>query len=194
MKFGRISKLLTLTILLMFGSCLFAKLALATTNGHLLSDLGNSQRVGFLRTKSVHDPDVVEKNGKEILGMVKLQKNESARAKLLHPLNSAEGTISFWVKPQWGSDSRVSHTLMNAQWGDSRKSYMVISNGWWEPVGTGRLYFILSNEDLAFCSSDRELPNKVWSLVTAVWKAGKDGSCKLFVDDVLLDEKKNKYH
>ena len=190
MKFGRISKLLTLTILLMFGSCLIAKLAPAMTNGHLLSDLGNSQRVGFLQAKSVHDPDVVDKNGKETVGMVKLQKNESARAKLLHPLNSAEGTISFWVKPQWSSDSRVSHTLMNAQWGDSRKSYMVISNGWWEPVGTGRLYFILSNEDLAFCSSDRELPNKVWSLVTAVWKAGKDGSCKLFVDDVLLDEEK----
>lgn len=95
------------------------------------------------------------------------------------------GTISFWVRPEWSSGAAESHTLLSAQWDDTRQSYLAISEGWWEPAGAGRLYFIVSNEDIVHCSSDIRLPPQVWSLVTATWNSGKHGFCRLFVDDEL---------
>ena len=82
----------------------------------------------------------------------------SASAERLHLntlLRMDGGTISFWVKPNWKVNSKESHTLISARWNDSRQSYLAISQGWWEPIGTGRLYFIASNEDIVHCSSPR---------------------------------------
>lgn len=95
------------------------------------------------------------------------------------------GTISFWVRPEWNSGAAESHTLLSAQWDDPRHSYLAISEGWWEPAGAGRLYFIVSNEDIVHCSSDIRLPPQVWSLVTATWNSGSHGFCRLYVDDEL---------
>ncbi len=95
------------------------------------------------------------------------------------------GTISFWVRPEWSADSAESHTLLSARWDDPRQSYLAISEGWWEPAGAGRLYFIVSNEDIVHCSSDIRLPPQVWSLVTATWNSGSRGFCRLYVDDEL---------
>ncbi len=95
------------------------------------------------------------------------------------------GTISFWVKPEWKVNSKDSHTLISARWNDSRRSYLAISEGWWEPVGTGRLYFIASNEDIVHCSSALQLPPQIWSLITVTWASGPHGYCKLFIDDEL---------
>jgi hypothetical protein len=101
------------------------------------------------------------------------------------PLRTDGGTISFWVKPKWQSNSSDSHTLMSARWNDPRNSYLALSEGWWEPSGSGRLYFIVSNEDIVHCSSAVRLPSEVWSLITATWASGEQGFCKLYVDDEL---------
>ncbi len=112
----------------------------------------------------------------------------SASAERLHLnalLRMDGGTISFWVKPNWKVNSKESHTLISARWNDSRQSYLAISQGWWEPIGTGRLYFIASNEDIVHCSSPTGLSPHIWSLVTVTWASGSQGFCKLFVDDEL---------
>jgi len=95
------------------------------------------------------------------------------------------GTISFWVKPRWKSGSSVSHTLISARWNDARQSYLALSEGWWEPAGVGRLYFIASNEDIVDCWTDERLPAEIWSLVTVTWASGRQGFCRLYVDDEL---------
>jgi hypothetical protein len=106
-------------------------------------------------------------------------------ATLTVKLDMTGGTISLWVRPHWTAESTESHTLLTATWNDPRKSYLALSDGWWEPTGSERLYFIVSNEDILHCSSNIRLPVDVWSLVTATWASGSKGFCKLYVDDEL---------
>ena len=97
-------------------------------------------------------------------------------------LNATGGTISFWVYPLWGKADRASHTFVSLAWNEPRKSYLAITLGWWEPQGNNRLYFIVSNQESAHCSTPYQLEREVWTMVTVVWKAGVNGYCKLFVD------------
>lgn len=117
--------------------------------------------------------------------VVEIPGNQAMALRIRAEVSMDGGTISFWVRPQWAADSLESHTFLSARWDDSRQSYMAISQGWWEPGGSNRLYFIVSNEDIVHCSSDRPLPLQVWSLITATWESGKHGFCKLYVDDEL---------
>ena len=103
------------------------------------------------------------------------------------PINSDGGAISFWVKPEWELPRESSHSFISVSWNDDSKSYMSISMGWWEPLGEDRLYFILSNEEHMHCSTERDLDVGRWSMITAVWKGGENGYCKLFVDNEILD-------
>ena len=116
---------------------------------------------------------------------VELQGSSTSALHLGTKLYMSGGTISFWVKPHWGPNSPESHTFMSARWNDSRQSYLAISEGWWEPSGRGRLYFIVSNEDIMHCSSETQLPTETWSLITVTWASGTLGFCNLYVDDVL---------
>lgn len=109
----------------------------------------------------------------------------NAPMKLHASLRMDGGTISFWVRPQWTSNSPASHTLISARWNDAGQSYLAISEGWWEPAGVGRLYFIASNEDIVDCWTDVRLPAGVWSLLTVTWASGRRGFCRLYVDDEL---------
>lgn len=93
-----------------------------------------------------------------------------------------EGTISFWVKPEWGA-STASHTFLSRIWDKKRKNYLVISYGWWEPKGENRLYFVVDNTELLHCVVPYRFEDQVWVLITAVWKRGADGYCRLYVDD-----------
>lgn len=104
-------------------------------------------------------------------------------------LTGLGGTLSMWVRPSWSPSGKQSHTLVSANWGDDRKSYFAISQGWWEPLGADRLYFIASNQDIAHCSSRYQLPVLQWSLVTVTWKSmGADKFCRLYVDEDLIAE------
>lgn len=115
---------------------------------------------------------------------VSLQLKPSTHAEI-YPyaqLSASEGTISFWVHPLWGQDDRASHTFLSAVWDEPKKSYLAITLGWWEPQGNNRLYFIVSNQEYAHCSTPFQLDRESWTMVTVVWKAGMKGYCKLFVN------------
>jgi hypothetical protein len=138
-------------------------------------------------------PEITSSGGKQIEGAadphfgiaVDLRDSESNAPHLDTKLYMKGGTVSFWVRPHWKPNSFDSHTLLSARWNDERHSYFAISEGWWEPVGRGRLYFIASNEDIIHCSSDNRLPTETWSLITVTWASGTVGYCRLYVDDEL---------
>jgi len=92
------------------------------------------------------------------------------------------GTISFWVRPTWTEDDRRSHTFLSMAWDHPARSYLVLSQGWWESNGPARLYFVVSNQDSMHCSVPRRLQPDAWTMVTAVWSGGKDGSCALYLN------------
>jgi uncharacterized lipoprotein YddW (UPF0748 family) len=97
-------------------------------------------------------------------------------------LQAAGGTISFWVYPLWQEDDHMSHTFVSLAWNDPKKSYLAITFGWWEPQGRNRLYFIVSNQEFIHCSLPYEFERAAWTMVTAVWKSGANGYCKLFIN------------
>jgi hypothetical protein len=99
------------------------------------------------------------------------------------PGMSAEGgTVSFRVRPLWKKGDRVSRTFLSLRWGDGRDSYLAVSRGWWEPTGTGKLYFILSNQEIMHCSLPYEFETDSWTHITVTWQGGRDGYCRLFLD------------
>jgi hypothetical protein len=99
-----------------------------------------------------------------------------------HRLSAQGGTILFWFKPLWAEGEKGSHTFLSMPWADGKKSYMAISFGWWEPQGSQRLYFILSNQEFIHCSAPYKFDAEAWVMITAVWKSGSEGFCKLFVN------------
>jgi len=92
------------------------------------------------------------------------------------------GSISFWVKPLWSETDKNSHTLFSLSWGDGRGGYMVLSQGWWEPAGAERLYFVLNNQDYIHCSALQRLVPGFWTFITVTWQNGQHGGCCLYVD------------
>jgi hypothetical protein len=68
------------------------------------------------------------------------------------------------------------------RWGDARGGYLVLSQGWWEPTGTHRLYFVLNNEEFAHCSAPIEIAQGEWSEITVTWQSGPAGFCRLYVN------------
>lgn len=96
-------------------------------------------------------------------------------------LRCREGTLSLRVKPLW-KESEESQPLLSMRWGDAKGGYMVISQGWWEPVGTHRLYFVFNNEEFAHCSAPIELAKGEWSEITVTWRCGPAGFCRLYVN------------
>jgi uncharacterized lipoprotein YddW (UPF0748 family) len=119
-----------------------------------------------------------EKRGKSL----RLNTGSDATVNLSKGLNAKGGTISFWVKPLWGKEEKGSHTFLTMPWADGRKSYMAISFGWWEPKGSQRFYFIVSNQEAIHCSVPYRFDADAWIMITAVWKSGDDGYCRLFVN------------
>lgn len=144
------------------------------SSADLLSATKHTAGATTVRARDARFGDVVQISG---LG------NDALHVNAMLRMNA--GTISFWVKPHWKPASSESHALISARWNDPRASYLAISEGWWEPAGSGRLYFIASNEDFVNCSSDMRLPVEVWSLLTVTWTSGTEGYCKLYVDDEL---------
>ena len=100
---------------------------------------------------------------------------------LQQPLSSREGTIAFWIQPAWARPRTAVQPLLSLAWPAAPASYLIISQGWWEPTGGSRLYFVVSNRELLHCSVKQELDDRTWTLITAVWR---DNSCALFLDGV----------
>lgn len=102
-------------------------------------------------------------------------------------LSPRAGTMTMWVKPRW-EVGEGSHPLATLRWQDKRNGYMALTQGWWEPHGAERLYFILNNQDEMHCSTPYQLMPGVWNMVTTVWRGGTEGYCKIFVNGEKIAE------
>lgn len=102
-------------------------------------------------------------------------------------ISTSAGTMVIWVKPHWAANTG-SHPLATLRWQDKRVSYFAISQGWWEPLGQERLYFIVNNQDFMHCSAPYQLTPNIWNMVVATWRGGENGYCKLFVNGEKLAE------
>jgi uncharacterized lipoprotein YddW (UPF0748 family) len=115
-------------------------------------------------------------------GTLRLAQGGYAEMRTPAALNASAGSLSFRVKPLWRAGDRESRTFVSMGWRDGRNGYLAISQGWWEPLGAERLYFIFNNEDYLHCSVRQRHEPGTWSTITAVWKSGREGFCKLFVN------------
>lgn len=92
------------------------------------------------------------------------------------------GSISFWIKPLWKETDRRSKTFLSLPWADGRHGYLVLSQGWWEPTGAGRLYFVASNQDFVHCSVPYRLVAGFWTHFAVTWENGAHGNCRVYID------------
>lgn len=129
---------------------------------------------------------------------VRLPDDASATIALDRPINTSQGSFSAWIEPLWvnwkkGTDADPSHTFFSMRWTGVDSSYLALSLGWWEPTGSGALYFVLSNQDFAFCSapagSARFFAKGERTMITATWSAGEPGYLRLYVDGERLCQK-----
>jgi glycosyl hydrolase family 10/concanavalin A-like lectin/glucanase superfamily protein len=111
---------------------------------------------------------------------LQLDAGTSAELTPAQPVQAEGGTLSLWIHPLWKEGEVRSHTFVSMAWNDAKHSYLALSQGWWEPDGAERFYFIVSNQESMHCSVPRRLPPAVWTMVTAVWKSGPQGYCALF--------------
>ena len=103
------------------------------------------------------------------------------------PVNTDSGSFVAWVMPLWNVDDEKSHTILSLRWQGDDHSYLALSQGWWEPGGKGRLHFVLSNQDFAFCEMPGQFHYTIfvrnqWTMLVATWAAGKPGYVRLYVD------------
>lgn len=156
----------------------------------LIAAAENNPAAVVLETFDQPNAKIQLKNGATVIadkahgGLLHLPGDASAVLPLEDAISAREGTITFWVRPQWANDDRRSHVLLTARWNDGKQGYLAISYGWWEPLGINRLYFIVNNQQSLHCSSPHRFLRGTWVMVTARWTSGKNGDCALYVNDV----------
>jgi uncharacterized lipoprotein YddW (UPF0748 family) len=108
------------------------------------------------------------------------------------------GTLILWASPQWPNGQKGSHAFASFQWSGVEASYFVLSQGWWEPDGAGKLTVVLSNQQSVSCLMPWEfrytlfLPSQ-WTMLAVTWKAGKPGHLGLYVDGRLICERRQNF-
>lgn len=119
-----------------------------------------------------------------------------ARVELQAPaFGTKRGSLIAWVMPLWEKDDGNSHTFVTLRWQGEDQSYLALSHGWWEPAGSRKLYFVLSNQDFAFCEMPGQFDYSIfakhqWTMLAATWAAGKPGYVRLFVDGEKICERR----
>ncbi len=103
-------------------------------------------------------------------------------------INSAQGSLGFWVRPHWSLNDARSHTLASFTWADGNNAYFAISRGWWEPAGSPFTYFIFNNMDYAHVEKQVRFNPAGWTQLMCVWKVGKPGFVRLYVNGFKVDE------
>ncbi len=129
----------------------------------------------------------------ETEGSLKLDGTSWAEYKPLKGLTTEGGTISIWVKPVWREGDKKSHTIFSFKWKDGNNGYLALSQGWWEPAGADRLYFILNNQEHLHCSLPYKLTVGFWSNVTVTWSKGANGFCRIYIDGKKIVEKSENF-
>lgn len=109
------------------------------------------------------------------------------------PLSSHEGAIALWLKPEWNGLVETSHTIVSFKWDDGKNGYFALSQGWWEPAGSRRLYFILNNQQFIHCSLPYRLVPGYWTHLAVTWTNGPIGLCRIYVDGKKVVEKRAEY-
>lgn len=114
------------------------------------------------------------------------------------PLSSSSGSVVAWIKPMWNKSDARSHTILSFRWQGEDSSYFALSQGWWEPAGDRKLYFVLSNRDYAFCYMPGEFDYDIfipdqWTMVAATWSAGHPGYVRLYVDGRQVCERRSDF-
>lgn len=124
---------------------------------------------------------------------LKFHETSWAEYKPLKGLTTAEGTISIWVKPTWKEGDTKSHTILSFKWKDGKNGYLALSQGWWEPDGADRLYFILNNQEHLHCSLPYSLTTEFWSNITVTWSSGTKGFFRIYIDGKKVVEKSESF-
>lgn len=113
---------------------------------------------------------------------VRFDRSHALHIKMTSRPTAEQGSILLWIKPDWTIPREHSKPLLTMRWNDPRHSYLAISEGWWEPTGEHQLYFVISNQEYATCTSDTHLKPGYWSLIGVTWKAGVNGSCAIYIN------------
>jgi uncharacterized lipoprotein YddW (UPF0748 family) len=101
-------------------------------------------------------------------------------------LNNTKGSLIIWVKLKKSASSR---TILSAKWNDD--SYIVFSDGWWESSVKHGLYFVVDNQQAAFCFVENyTIQNDKWVLLAVTWEEYKGRHyCKIYIDGEQHTEK-----
>src|SRR3569623_826719 len=144
------------------------------------------------QANSPSSPNILSLQGATLIssaGVAAMHTDQNGWAKIntgTH-LSPRAGTLVMWVKPAWTTGDG-SHPLATLRWQDGREGYLALTQGWWEPLGAKRLFFIVNNQDGMHCSAPYQLTPNVWNMVTAVRQSGQNGYCKLFVNGEKIAE------
>jgi len=199
MKFNNLMVKSSLCLLAL--SLLFASMGFAGNNR--LAD-GVIAREPFSDSNNKEDHQVTAQRGELNLVGSKIEKlkhdyflrvTQSVWAEYTPPvsLRSAAGTISVWIKPLWDLLDEESHTIFSMQWNDHKKGYLALSQGWWEPAGAGRLYFILNNQEHVHCSLPYKITPEYWTNIAVTWHNGVGGFCRIYIDGKKVAEKQKSF-
>lgn len=123
---------------------------------------------------------------------VRTANNAWAELDAARRISSRAGSLTVWVKPLW-AQGEGSHPLVSLRWQGKPDNYFALSQGWWEPLGAARLYLIVANQAEMFCSAPTQLQAGSWNMVTAVWRSGTDGYCRIFLNGELVGESRGSF-
>lgn len=161
---------------------------------NLTSQIGTAKLVlrEDFQERNASSPSILKLQGGTLIGATGVSAVHTAQNAWVEVntgthLSTRAGTLVIWVKPGWMMDDG-SHPLVTLRWQDQRNGYLALTQGWWEPVGAQKLYFIVNNQDGMHCSAPYQLMPGTWNMVTAVWQSGQNGYCKLFVNGENLAE------
>ena len=166
----------------------------ASSGGDVISQNGTAKLVlrEDFEMKDASSSSILALQGATLIGTagvsaVHTDQNAWAEVNTGTNLSTHGGTLVMWVKPGWtaGDDS---HPLATVGWKDQRNGYLALTQGWWEPLGANRLYFIINNQDGMHCSAPYQLMSDTWNMVAAVWHNGQNGYCRLFVNGEKIAE------
>ena len=103
--------------------------------------------------------------------------------KIEKPILSESGSINVWIKPDKVTTEK-SKPILTFRWNDKKNGYLALTHGWWEPLCGKCIFLIVNNQDKFHCRVPYNIDIEAWSMITAVWKTGKSGFCKIYVDAV----------
>ena len=99
------------------------------------------------------------------------------------------GTASFWVRPRWPASDPSSHAFLSMKWKDGsprKDGYLVVSRGWWEPKGTGLVYFVADNRTYANVARRIRFEPGEWAHLAVSWSSGPSGSIRLYANGLRI--------